>query len=153
MIQLNPEPPPDHYIQLGRVMSACSMLELKIGMIGWAAKNGKPWTEQWDEVAGQNGGAKKLAKSQLPHMDDALAAEVRELLTKAESVLQERHKYAHAVFILDPTQPAEDQWILRSPRMIESRPLTEHEGNKLVVTANRLSKQATVLSKRAAHQP
>lgn len=39
MIQLNPEPPPDHYIQLGRLMSACSML----GMIGWAAKNGMHW--------------------------------------------------------------------------------------------------------------
>ncbi|OZE85996.1 hypothetical protein CH304_03635 [Rhodococcus sp. 15-649-1-2] len=153
MIQLNPEPPPEHYIQLGRVMSACSMLELKIGMIGWAAKNGKRWTEQWDEVAGQNGGAKNLVKSQLPHMDDSLAAEVKALMAEAEPVLQERHKYAHAVFILDPTQPAEDQWILRSPRMIESRPLTEHEGNKLVATANRLSKRATVLGDRAADQP
>lgn len=150
MIRQNPEPPPEHYKQLGRVMSACSMLELKVGMIGWAAKNGKPYTDDWNDVAGKPGGAKRLCESQLESMDDDLSQDVSDLLAEAELVLQERHKYAHAVFIVDPTQPAEDQWILRSPRMVESRPLTEREGNNLVADALRLSRRAEELSRRAA---
>ena len=126
------------------------MLEIQIGMIGWAAKNGRPWTDDWMDVAGANGAAVKLCKNQLGSMDPALADDVRALLADADPVFRERNKFAHAVFTLDLGRPAGEQWVLKSARGSEFKPLTDKEGNVLVVTANRLSKRAKALSTRAA---
>lgn len=145
-----PVPPDDHYIWLGRVMHACSMLELQIGLIGWASVNGHHYTEQWTEVAGTPGGAWRVCESRLPEMSDALAADVGGLLSEAKQVRDERNKFAHAVFILDPDRPAGEQWILRSARDREFGPLTQERGAILVATANRLSRRAGDLRSRAA---
>lgn len=126
------------------------MLEIQIGMIGWAAKNGKPWTEDWIEVAGKPGAALKLCREQLASMTVATAAEVRTLLAEAQPVFHERNNFAHAVFTLDPNRPGDDQWVLKSARVAEFKPLTAEQGGDLVATANRLSKQARALSSRAA---
>lgn len=150
MSSMTPTPPPEHYLWLGRVMSACSMLELQVGLIGWASKNGYHYTENWFEVAGQPGGAWRLCESQLPRMGGALAADVRAYLDEAKHVRDERNKFAHAVFTLDPERPANDQWVLRSARVAEFRPLTEEHGAGLVAAANRLSQRAMDLRKRAA---
>ncbi|MEV0434091.1 hypothetical protein [Nocardia sp. NPDC050413] len=146
---LIPTPPPDHYLWLGRVMSACSMLEVQIGMIGWAWKHGKPWTENWSDVDGAPGAALRLCRAALPEMDAALASEVSALLDEAVLVRNERNKFAHAVFILDPTRASGDQWILKSARE-EFEPLTEEQGAALVATSNQLSKRAALLRERAA---
>ncbi|OZE28476.1 hypothetical protein CH278_23960 [Rhodococcus sp. 05-2254-5] len=131
-------------------MAACSLLEIQIGMIGWAAKNGKPWTENWMDVAKSSGAAVELCKSQLRSMDTSLADDVRALLAEAQPVFHERNNFAHAVFTLDPTRPGDEQWVLKSARVAEFKPLTAKEGSVLVATTNRLSKRAKALSARAS---
>lgn len=150
MSSLTPQPPPDHYVWLGRVMHACSMLELQVGLIGWASKNGKQYTDDWIEVAGSSGAAWRLCENQLSEMEPGLASEVRQVLEEAAPIRTERNKFAHAVFTLDPIRAADDQWVLRSARDPEFRPLTEEQGSRLVATANKLSKRAGMLRKRAA---
>ena len=145
-----PEPPADHYVWLGRVISACSMLELQIGMIGWAATTGEAWTENWAQVAGLPGGAICLCSDAIPLLDPELASDVQRVLDEATPVRRERNKFSHAVFTLDPTRPPEDQWVLRSARDVEFRPITAAEGGDLIRVANRLSKQAASLRIRAA---
>ena len=140
---LTPSPPDDHYLWLGRVLSACSMLELQLGMIGWSAKTGELWTEDWRNVAGSPGAAWSLCQGAVTKVPEDLANELRDLMADAGSVRQERNKYAHAVFTLDPARPAGDQWVLRSGRDPDFRPLTEVEGSRLVSTANRLSRRAS----------
>lgn len=104
-----PSPPSDHYVWLGRVMNACSMLELQVGLIGWASKNGYHYTEQWSEVAGSAGAAWRLCESALSSMNLDLAQDVRVWMDEARLVRDERNKFAHAVFILDPERPSGDQ--------------------------------------------
>lgn len=145
-----PQPPPDHYVWLGRVMHACSMLELQIGLIGWASKNGHHYTEAWSEVAGGPGAAWRDCEAQIALMAPELARDVRAFLDEARPIRDERNKFAHAVFVLDPTQPAGHQWILRSARDLEFRPLTSDLGAHLVSSANNLSQRATKLRRRAA---
>lgn len=145
-----PQPPPEHYIWLGRVMSACSMLELQVGLIGWAFVNGYHYTDDWAQVAGHPGAAWRLCESQLGKMSDSLRADVSSFLTEAKTVRDERNKFAHAVFTLDPTRPAVDQWVLRSARVLEFRPLSDEQGARLVAKANGLSQQASELRHRAA---
>jgi hypothetical protein len=143
-----PAPPDEHYLWLGRVISACSMLELQMGMIGWSAKTGKLWTEDFRQVAGSPGAASKLCQAAASKLDEALANELRDLMTEAEPVRQERHKYAHAVFTLDPERPAGGQWVLKSGRDPDFAPLTEAQGSDLVRTANRLSQRASQIRRR-----
>lgn len=150
MSLITPQPPPDHYVWLGRVMNACSMLELQVGLIGWASKNGKQYTDDWMEVAGSAGAAWRLCESQLSEMEPRLASEVRQVLAEAAPIRTERNKFAHAVFTLDATRAVDDQWVLRSARDRDFRPLTEEQGSRLVATANGLSKRAGMLRKRAA---
>lgn len=150
MSLITPQPPPDHYVWLGRVMNACSMLELQVGLIGWASRNGKHYTDDWMEVAGSAGAAWRLCESQLSEMEPRLASEVRQVLAEAEPIRTERNKFAHAVFTLDPTRAVDDQWVLRSARDPEFRPLSEEQGSRLVAAANGLSKRADMLRRRAA---
>lgn len=145
-----PEPPSDHYVWLGRVMSACSMLELQIGMIGWAAKTGESWTEDWGKVAGAPGGAIRLCTSALPLLDPDLASEIQRVLDEADPIRVERNKFSHAVFTLDATRAPGDQWVLRSARDVEFRPITAAEGGDLIRRANGLSREAAGLRVRAA---
>lgn len=144
-----PTPPADHYEWLGNVMTACSLLEIQIGMIGCATKNGELWTEDWTDVAKTSGAALKLCKSQLRAMDTELAEDVRVLLADAQPVFNERNQLAHGVFILDPTKPGTQQRVLKSARVAEFSPLTPTEGSILVVKANRLSRKASELRQRA----
>jgi hypothetical protein len=130
-------------------MSACSLLELQIGMIGWAATTGEPWTENWGKVAGKPGGAIRLCADALPQLNPLLASEVQRVLDQAEPVRKERNKFSHAVFTLDPTRAPDDQWVLRSSRDVEFRP-TATEGGDLIRVANRLSQEAASLRVRAA---
>lgn len=151
-MQLMPQPPANHYAWLGRVTHACSALEVQIGMIAWAWENGQPWTENWAAVAGSPGMAWRRCEAATLAMDPDLAAEVSALLCDAKPVREERNKFAHAVFILDPTQPGDDQWSLKSARDPEFRPLSEQQGGLLVATAHRLSLRAQELRKRAAKE-
>lgn len=145
-----PQPPPDHYVWLGRVMNACSMLELQIGLIGWASQNGYHYTDTWSEVAGTPGAAWRVCETQAALMAPELARDVHALLDEARPIRDERNKFAHAVFVLDPTKPEGDQWILRSARDVEFRPLTPELGARLVISANNLSQRAVNLRQRAA---
>lgn len=148
-----PRPPRDHYVWLGRVMSACSMLEVQVGMIAWAWDTGEPWTETWSDVAGGPGAAWKRCKQvarAISETDAELGASVQQLLDDAVPVREDRNNFAHAVFILDPSRAIDDQWILKSARVREFRPLTEGRGAALVTSANQLSKRAKVLSGRVA---
>ena len=145
-----PKPPADHYVWLGRVMSACAMLELQIGMIGWAAKTGEAWTEDWAKVAGVPGAAWRLCVDALPVLDPELASAVQRVLDEALPVRTERNKFSHAVFTLDPTRAPDDQWVLRSPRDVEFRPITAAQGGALIRMANRLSQEAAMLRFKAA---
>lgn len=150
MLSPAPQPPPDHYVWFGRVMHACSMLELQIGLIGWASKNGYHYTEDWSEVAGGPGVAWRDCDAQTELMAPELARDVRAFLDEARPIRDERNKFAHAVFVLDPAQSEGDQWILRSARDVEFRPLTAELGARLVSSANRLSQRAMNLRQRAA---
>ena len=150
MLSPTPQPPPDHYVWLGRVMNACSMLELQIGLVGWASKNGHHYTEIWSDVAGAPGSAWRVCEAQAALMEPDLARDVREFLDEARPLRDERNKFAHAVFVLDPSRPADEQWILRSARDFEFRPLTADLGAQLVRSANSLSKRAVALRQRAA---
>ena len=145
-----PSPPDDHYVWLGRVMHACSMLEVQIGMIGWAAANGRPWTEDWRQVAGSPGAAWKMCRDALPRLSETLATEVSDLMAQADPIRSERNKYAHAVFTLDPTRPSSDQWVLKSARDPEFKPLHPEQGAHVVATANRLSKRVSALRQKVA---
>ncbi|WP_280478874.1 hypothetical protein [Nocardia asiatica] len=152
MSWLTPEPPADHYVWLGKVASACSMLEVQIEMIGWAWNHGQPWTDNWSEVAGSPGMARKLCEAALREMNPDLASEVSALLGDAALVREERNKFAHAVFILDPTRPAGDQWILKSARDVEFGPLIAEHGARLVATSKQLSRRAEMLRVRAVQE-
>lgn len=67
------------------------------------------------------------------------------MLDDADPVRNERNKLSHAVFTLDPTRAPEDQWVLRSARDVEFRPITAAEGSDLIRVANRLSQEAESL--------
>lgn len=128
------------------------MLELQIGMIGWASTTGEPWTENWSEVAGVPGGAWRLCEQAVSSMNPSLGSAVTALLESAQPIREARNKFAHAIFILDLERPGGDQWVLRSARDTEFKPLSEAEGAVLVSEANRLSQLARDLSQRAVSE-
>ena len=83
-------------------------------------------------------------------MSDELASEVSELLEQVSRIRSERNRYAHAVFILDPTQSATEQWLLKSNRDPDVPPLTKASAEELIARSHRLSQQAETLSYRVA---
>lgn len=146
-----PSPPDSHYTWLGRIVSACSILEVQIGMIGWAATTGERWTEDWFPIAGSWDKSKKLLRVGLPLLSAELANQVREVVAASKPLRDERNALAHASFILDPqTSLASNPWLIRTTRNIERPLLSGEEGGELVRGMNSLSRQAANLRIKAA---
>lgn len=138
-----PAIPDEHYLWLGRVTSAYGMLDVQIGMLGYAAQTGITWTEDWTQVAGRPGMAFQLCKHHLHLMPDTLASRAASLLDATEPLRQERHRLSHAVFILDPeTQEESSPWLLKDPKGGETALLSASTGADLVRALNRLSREA-----------
>jgi hypothetical protein len=90
------------------------MSELQLGLIGWCVAHGKPYTDDWG-FADRPGKAIQLARKAIRALDADLAQELSALIEEHRRFVLVRHHGAHGVLMVDPTLPAESQWISRLP--------------------------------------
>ena len=122
-------------------MSACSMLEIQLGMIGWTATKGERWTEDWYPITGSWSRAQRLLSDGMPRLSPDLALRVRALVDDSKPSRDQRNALAHATFVFDPeTTLASNPWLIRTTRNIERALISDDEGAALVSKMNRLSK-------------
>ncbi len=115
MSRAAPAPPPAYYEALGRLTAIASLVEIEIGLAGWAAESGEPYTEDWPF-----GDAPGKA---IRYLEDRLGLLGAELRTAAEAAIAEyrrlsdvRHRAVHGVLTLDPSLDPGEQWVVKSAR-------------------------------------
>jgi hypothetical protein len=112
-----PQPPDEHYYWLGRITAAAAMLDVQLGMLGHAATTGQSWTEDWEAVAGEPGGAARLCATGVKSMPLDLAATATEVLHEARRLRAERNRFVHAVLVMDPEWTGDSApWLLKDPK-------------------------------------
>lgn len=144
-----PSPPDSHYLWLGRIVSACSMLEIQLGMIGWTATKAERWTEDWFSITGSWARAQQLLRRGLPRLSPELADAVNGLVNESRPLRDERDALAHATFVVDPqTTLVSSPWLIRTTRNVERSLISDQQGASLVMEMNRLSRRAGELRTR-----
>lgn len=119
------------------------MLDVQLGMLGHASTTGQCWTEDWEAVAGEPGGAARLCATGVKSMPPDLAATATELLDEARRLRAERNQFAHAVLVMDPEWTGDSApWLLKDPKGGELALLDPDRGAALTADANRLEQQA-----------